>query len=42
VPNRLNKVSIEDVKRVAKQYLKKANRTTGVLAAEEDSNENDL
>jgi zinc protease len=42
VPNRLNKVSIEDVKRVAKQYLIKANRTTGVLAAEEDSNENDL
>jgi len=42
VPNRLNKVSIEDVKRVAKQYLRKANRTTGVLAAEEDSNENDL
>jgi predicted Zn-dependent peptidase len=42
LPESLNDVSKEDVQRVASQYLRKANRTVGVLAAEEDSNENDL
>lgn len=42
LPESLNDVSKEDVRRVANQYLRKANRTVGVLAAEEDSNENDL
>jgi predicted Zn-dependent peptidase len=30
-PEEYNKVSIEDVKRVANQYLKKSNRTVGIL-----------
>jgi len=37
-----DKVTIEDIKRVANAYLRKANRTVGVLSAKEDSNENDL
>jgi predicted Zn-dependent peptidase len=42
LPSSLEKVSKEDVQRVAKQYLRKANRTVGILDAKEDSNENDL
>lgn len=42
VPEQLSKVSLQDIQRVAAKYLRKANRTTGVLASEEDSNENDL
>jgi predicted Zn-dependent peptidase len=42
LPNSLNKVTKEDVQRVAKTYLRKANRTVGILDAKEDSNENDL
>ncbi|MFQ3249299.1 MAG: zinc protease [Glaciecola sp.] len=42
LPNSLNKVTKEDVQRVAKKYLRKANRTVGILDAKEDSNENDL
>jgi predicted Zn-dependent peptidase len=42
LPNSLDKVSKEDVQRVANLYLRKANRTVGILAAQEDSNENDL
>jgi zinc protease len=41
-PQKLAQVTIDDVKRVAKKYLRKANRTVGILAAEEDSHENDL
>ena len=37
-----DKVTNDDIKRVAKTYLRKANRTVGVLGAKEDSNENDL
>lgn len=42
LPATLNTVRVEDVQRVAKQYLIKANRTTGILDAKEDSNEADL
>jgi predicted Zn-dependent peptidase len=42
LPNSLDKVSKDDVQRVANLYLRKANRTVGILAAQEDSNENDL
>ena len=42
VPEQLSKVSVEDIQRVAAKYLIKANRTTGILASEEDSSENDL
>lgn len=41
-PKKLEQVTTEDVKRVAKQYLRKANRTVGILAAQEDSNEQDM
>jgi predicted Zn-dependent peptidase len=41
-PQKFAQVSIEDVQRVAKKYLRKANRTVGILAAQEDSHENDL
>lgn len=41
-PSDLEKVTTADVQRVAKMYLKKANRTVGILDAKEDSNENDL
>lgn len=41
-PQKLEQVTVEDVQRVAKLYLRKANRTVGVLAAEEDSHEQDL
>lgn len=33
----MNKVSIEDIKRVSNQYLIRSNRTVGILAAEKDS-----
>lgn len=36
------KVTTADIQRVAKTYLRKANRTVGVLSSKEDSNENDL
>ncbi|MBF7071821.1 insulinase family protein [Glaciecola sp. MH2013] len=42
LPDELNKVTKEDVQRVATKYLRKANRTVGILDAKEDSNENDL
>jgi zinc protease len=38
----MNKVSVEDIKRVASTYLIKSNRTVGILAAEQDSSEGDL
>jgi predicted Zn-dependent peptidase len=41
-PKKLDQVTVEDVKRVASLYLRKANRTVGILAAEEDSHETDL
>ena len=41
-PDAYNKVTVEDVQRVAKTYLRKANRTVGILDSKEDSNENDL
>ncbi len=36
-----DKVSLDDIKRVANTYLRRANRTVGVLDATEDSHEND-
>lgn len=41
-PNDLEKVTLEDVQRVAKKYLRKANRTVGVLSSKEDSQDADL
>jgi zinc protease len=41
-PQKLAEVTVANVQRVASLYLRKANRTVGLLAAEEDSNENDL
>lgn len=41
-PKAFEQVSVEDIQRVAKQYLRKANRTVGILNNKEDSNENDL
>lgn len=35
------KVTIDDIQRVAKTYLKKSNRTVGILSSKEDTNEND-
>lgn len=35
-------VTNEDIKRVANRYLRKANRTVGILSAQEDSHEQDL
>ena len=40
-PEKFAQVTVADIQRVAKQYLRKANRTVGVLAAQEDSNETD-
>lgn len=40
--NDMDAVSIDDVKRVANQYLRKANRTVGVLDAKADSIPGDL
>jgi zinc protease len=41
-PQEYSKVTLADVQRVAKTYLKKANRTVGVLSSQEDSNDADL
>ncbi|WP_438865113.1 M16 family metallopeptidase [Neptunicella sp.] len=41
-PKAFEQVSVEDIQRVARQYLRKANRTVGILNNKEDSNENDL
>ena len=41
-PNEYSKVTIADVQKVAKTYLKKANRTVGILSSTEDSNDADL
>lgn len=41
-PQEYSKVTVADVQKVAKTYLKKANRTVGVLSAIEDSNDADL
>lgn len=41
-PDKFNQVTAEDVQRVAKHYLRKANRTVGVLDSKEDSHEQDL
>ena len=41
-PQEYSKVTVADVQKVAKMYLKKANRTVGVLSAKEDSNDADL
>lgn len=41
-PQKFSQVNSQDIQRVAKQYLRKANRTVGILAAQEDSNEQDL
>lgn len=41
-PEEYNKVTVDDIQRVAKQYLRKANRTVGVLSAKEDSTDADL
>lgn len=38
----MNKVTLDDIKRVTNKYLIKANRTVGILAAEKDSSEGDL
>lgn len=37
-----SKLTVEDIQRVAKTYLRKANRTVGTLSNQEDSNEADL
>lgn len=36
------KVTVDDIQRVVKTYLKKSNRTVGVLSSQEDTNEQDL
>lgn len=41
-PKYYQAVTVADIQRVAKTYLRKANRTTGILDAKEDSHENDL
>lgn len=41
-PQAYSQVTIADVQKVAKTYLKKANRTVGVLSSKEDSNDADL
>ncbi|MDG1753233.1 MAG: pitrilysin family protein [Thalassotalea sp.] len=41
-PQAYSQVTIADVQKVAKIYLKKANRTVGVLSSKEDSNNADL
>ncbi len=38
----MKKVSADDIKKVASEYLIKSNRTVGVLAAEKDSTKGDL
>ncbi|GGO66857.1 M16 family metallopeptidase [Bowmanella pacifica] len=41
-PTKLEALNVTDIQRVARQYLKKANRTVGILDAQEDSHEQDL
>ncbi|WP_254849528.1 MULTISPECIES: pitrilysin family protein [Thalassotalea] len=41
-PQDYEKVTVNDVQRVAKKYLRKANRTVGVLSSQEDSSNEDL
>ena len=41
-PEAFNKVTVEDIQRVAKTYLIKANRTVGILSSEEDTSDADL
>lgn len=41
-PKYYQAVTVADIQRVAKTYLRKANRTTGILDAKDDSHENDL
>lgn len=41
-PEEYNKVTLADIQDVTKRYLKKANRTVGVLSSAEDSNDADL
>ena len=41
-PEYYSKVTAADVQEVAKKYLRKANRTVGVLSSEEDSTDEDL
>lgn len=41
-PQDFAQVTVADVQRVAATYLKRANRTVGVLGAKEDSHENDF
>jgi len=41
-PQSYDRVTTADIQRVAKTYLIKANRTVGVLSAQEDSNDADL
>lgn len=41
-PKMFSQVTAEDVQRVAKQYLRKANRTVGILDSKEDTHEQDL
>ncbi|WP_422121159.1 M16 family metallopeptidase [Neptunicella marina] len=41
-PAAFEKVTAQDIQRVAKQYLRKANRTVGILNNQEDSHEDDL
>jgi zinc protease len=41
-PKYYEKVTLEDIKRVAKTYLKKSNRTVGILDSKEDSHEKDI
>ena len=40
--NAYNALTVEDIQRVAKQYLRKANRTVAIMDSKEDSNEQDL
>ncbi|WP_199609463.1 M16 family metallopeptidase [Flocculibacter collagenilyticus] len=41
-PEDFNKVTPEDIKQVASKYLRKANRTVGILSSQEDTHEEDL
>ncbi len=41
-PEAYDKVTVDDIKRVTSMYLKKANRTVGVLDSKEDSQQDDL
>ncbi|WP_286234070.1 M16 family metallopeptidase [Thalassotalea sediminis] len=41
-PDYYEQVSLQDIQNVAKKYLRKANRTVGVLSSQEDSSDEDL